>query len=293
MSIRRWQPPDDDDLSEVVTRVFGVRRITRRRLANDSRTKAILAAGMRLLDAQFAAPASESDSDEVQRRYPFFQWLSRRKIAEEVAADQHEGGATDLDTSVESTIKLMERRWPAHDHFLQDFLNYAMRARHWSLHVALSQDARELLIQGLRSGDFPTAVHEVAYEDLSIPMELPGSLRVQLLATVLAEREPEFREIVRELYGAVDIGWTALYTELFAERGWKLRPDVSFQDLNLMLSTAAEGMALRALIDPTGIIYEKSRTSLLGKLALVIMLTCVDSGDGMGVEQIARKFTTD
>lgn len=113
----------------------------------------------------------------------------------------------------------------------------------------------------------------------------------RLLATVLAEREPEFREIIRELYGAVDVDWTALYTALFEERGWTLRPDVSFQDLNLMLSTAAEGMALRALIDPTGIIDEKTRTSLLGKLALIIMLTCVDPGDGMGVEQVARKFT--
>lgn len=108
---------------------------------------------------------------------------------------------------------------------------------------------------------------------------------------MLAEREPEFREIIRELYGAVDVDWTALYTALFEERGWTLRPDVSFQDLNLMLSTAAEGMALRALIDPTGIIDEKTRTSLLGKLALIIMLTCVDPGDGMGVEQVARKFT--
>ena len=71
----------------------------------------------------------------------------------------------------------------------------------------------------------------------------------------------------------------------------RFRQGVSFQDLTVMLSTAAEGMALRAMVDPTGIIDMQARTSLLGKLALALMLSCVDPGDGMPLEQIAKAFT--
>jgi hypothetical protein len=288
MPIRTWQPSENDDLSEVIKRIAGVKRATRVRLANDAKTRALLAAGMRLLDAQFAA--ADSDEDE-SRRYPFFQWLSRKKIAEEVVAADETVAPEDRDAAIAATSKLMERRWPPHDHFIQDFLNYAIAARHWSLHVALSEDARDLLIRGLRTGDFPAAVHEVAFEDLRIPVEVPGTQRMQLLASVLADREPEFGDVVREQYESVDRSWTALYEELFAERGWKLRPGLTFQDLNLMLSTAAEGMALRALTDATGIIDLQARTSLLGTLALALTISCVDPGDGMSLEEVARVFT--
>ena len=111
------------------------------------------------------------------------------------------------------------------------------------------------------------------------------------MASILAEREPDFGDVVRGAYASVDTNWTELYEALFAERGWTLRPDVSFQDLTVMLSTAAEGMAIRAMVDPTGIIDVQARTSLLGKLALALMLSCVDPEDGMPLEQVAQTFT--
>lgn len=245
---------------------------------------------MRLLERQFSTPLNSFDDES--RRYPFFQWLSRRKIAEEVVAEIEGLRPDQTSDAIDSIVRLMGYRWKSHDSYIQDFLSYAISARHWSLHIALSDDAKEVLLNGLRSGDFAAAVHEVAFEDLVIPIEEPDTQRMQLLAAVLAEREPEIRDILRTVYGWVDTSWTELYESLFSEKGWQLRPGLTFQDLNLMLSTAAEGMAIRGLIDQQGIIDIDRRRSLLGTLALAVMLACVDPGDGMTLEQAGQVFTS-
>lgn len=289
MPIEHWQPVPNEDLSQVVKRFSAVRKSTRKRLANDEKTRELLAAAIRLIDRQFAA--SDANTDEEMRRYPFFQWLSRHKIATEVAAATPGLAEEDRFDTAASTVKLLERRWTPHDRFIQDLLHYALSKRHWSLHLSLSGDALKLLLHGLHTGDFAAGVHEVAYEDLLIPVETPGFQRMQLLAAVLAEREPELQQVLMDMYQAVDKSWTALYEALFEERGWKLRPGLSFQDLNLMLSTAAEGMALRSLVDPTGIIDKEARTSLLGTLSLALTISCVDPGDGYSLEELVRALT--
>ncbi len=290
MPIERWQPPPHADLSDVVKRFSSVRKSTRKKLANDPKTAELLTAALRLIDKQFAMP--EEDADDEARRYPFFQWLSRNKIAAEVAARSEGLAEEDQFDKIASTVKLMERRWTPHDRFIQDLLHYALSTRHWSLQVALSDDALSLLLAAMQSGDFAAAVHEVAYEDLVIPVEAPSPFRMELLAAVLSEREPELRDVLLEMYAVIDQSWTGLYQRLFEERGWKLRPGLTYRDINLMLATAAEGMALRALVDPTGIIDTEAKTSLLGKLSLALLVSCLDPGDGLSLEDIVRSSTS-
>lgn len=248
----------------------------------------MLAAALRLIDEQFSPP--HESVEEEARRYPFFQWLSRQKVAAEVAAKRPNLTEYDRFDVIASTVKLMERRWTPHDRFIQDLLSYAISVRHWSLHVLLAEDTLGSLLDGLEAGDLVSAIHKVAYEDLRIPTENPSLQRMQLLAAVLADREPDLRQILSEIYEQVDKSWTGLYQTVLSKRGWKLRPGMSFQEFNLILSAAAEGMALRTLVDTTGIIDQTSGTSVLGKLSLAMVVACIDTGDGLSLEDLVNQF---
>lgn len=288
----KWEPEDDEDLSDVVTRLSAVRASTRRKQANDPQTRAILAASMRLIDRQFAPDSGhDTDQDEAARRYPFFQWLSRPKIAAEVAAAHPDMAEYERDEVRAATARQMEHRWRSHDHFLQDLLNYALRKRHWSLHLATRTDLRDNLLGALLEGDLVAAIHEVAYEDLEIPTRQPGAQRMQLIAAALAEREPDLRKIMTNINSVVDANWTETYQAVIEARGLTLRPGITPDDLNLMLSTAAEGMALRMLISEEGLVDDVARTSMLGKVTLAVLYACIDPGDGRTLEEAVTSVT--
>jgi hypothetical protein len=289
MTVDSWEPDPDEDLSVLLGHLSALKLRTRKRQANDARTRAVLSAAMRLVDAQFSGCRTDA-TDEEARRYPFFQWLSRRKIATEVANSEVELTDAEREEYRDKIERLMENLWRSHDDFLQDFLTVALRQRHWSLLVSTKPETQEMLLHALLDGDLTTVVQEVAYEDLSIPMAQPGTFRMELMAAALVEREPAFRELLADTYSAVDESWTGIYRSMFETRGWELRPGITFQDVNLMLSTAAEGMALRSMVSSEGLMDHETRTSLLGKMALALLLSCVETGEGLSLEQAATKL---
>lgn len=271
-----------DDPLAIFRGLRGIKRSTRARLAREPRTLAFVDAALRLIDKQFSELPAQND--EESGRYPFFRWLSRPQIANEVVDPD---GTVDEYIRVEEAERQrrqLEYLWPEHDRFIQDLLRYALTMRHWSLQLSMSTDTKNVLMESLRSGDFVVGVKAIAFEDLLIPLEDPTALRLELLAAVLAQREPEIQQVLAENYANVDSSWTDLYKSIFETRGWKLRPGITYQDLNLILATAAEGMALRCLIDTAGIIDEEKKTSLLGTLALALVISVVDPGDGRSME---------
>ena len=192
----------------------------------------------------------------------------------------------------ESIRKLLEHRWRTHDDFLRDFLYYATSERHWSLHIAHATEAHQLLIDALgEGGDFAAAVHEIAFQDLVLPVEvMPDTQRIQLLATILSDRDPKFKSILEDIYRSVDEAWMQLYKRLFAEKGWKLRPGITFEMLTMMLSTAAEGMAVRGLVTQDGLLSHGERRSLLGTICLAVLISCLDQGDSKTLEDLVRSM---
>jgi hypothetical protein len=285
MTIRRWQPGEPEDLSGVLRHINRLRQSTRSKIANDPLTSAILDAAMTLIEREFRPEPAGALRADGRDRYPFFSWLSRPAVAKELATAKDE-----INESYAHNVIL--DRWRSHEDFLADVLAYALRTRHWSLHIALAEDAVSALTSGLGEGDFVDSVHEVAFEDLKIALEL-GAWRLQLVALACAEKYDDLRPVLLETYSEVDRSWIALYEQVFAARGWRLRPGLEMKDLNIMLSSAAEGMALRALVDPQSVIDDVERTSALGDLALALILSCVDDGSGRTLDDAVRFATAD
>lgn len=284
---RDSEPDTDIDLSAIVTRMSKVRKATRQRLANDVVTRAILAAATRLMDAQFSPDEAVPDDG---RRNDLFLWLSRRRIAVEIVNLEKPISEEARETRINYFVHVMEQRWTPHELLIEDFLAYVISVRHWSLHREVPAAHREMLLGDLRNGDFVQAVREVTHADLSVPALAPAILRMQLLAAVISDRDPEIHAILDGIYKAVDDQWIDLYKSIFAVRGWALRSDVTFEDLNLMLSTAAEGMALRALISPAGIVDSGTKDNLLAKLGLGLIASCVDTGDGLSLQALVERL---
>ena len=216
------------------------------------------------------------DTDEEDAR-PVMSYLSRRKVL--AKARQNCGDDYPLSEN------MMRHRWSTHGDFLADFVSYALADKHWSLQVALSQHAKDLLTS---NDDFPRAVHRVAYEDLKLVLELPA-FRFQLLAVATAQADTASAQALARMYTNLSQVWIALYTNVFEHYGLTFRPGVTMEDFNILLQAMAEGLGLRLIsgVDERLLDHEK-RTSLLGTAALSLFMSLVDPGDGLTIEQAAE-----
>ncbi|MFL4480117.1 hypothetical protein ACIPUB_17805 [Paeniglutamicibacter sp. ORCA_105] len=273
-------PGADLDLydSKIVTNISGRTAMTRKRLANGRETRAFLDAALDLTTELFSPALSEQllDTDEEDSR-PVMSYLSRRKVL----AKARKNCGDDYPLSE----NMMRHRWSTHGDFLADFVSYALADKHWSLQVALSQHAKDLLTS---DDNFPTAVHRVAYEDLKLVLELPA-FRFQLLAVATAQADTASAQALARMYTNLSQVWITLYTNVFEHYGLTFRPGVTMEDFNILLQAMAEGLGLR-LISGVGerLLDHEKRTSLLGTAALSLFLALVDPGDGLTIEQAAE-----
>lgn len=273
-------PGADLDLydSKIVTNISGRTAMTRKRLANGRETRAFLDAALDLTTELFSPALSEQllDADEEDAR-PVMSYLSRRKVL----AKARKNCGDDYPLSE----NMMRHRWSTHGDFLADFVSYALADKHWSLQVALSQHAKDLLTS---DDNFPRAVHRVAYEDLKLVLELPA-FRFQLLAVATAQADTASAQALARMYTNLSQVWIALYTNVFEHYGLTFRPGVTMEDFNILLQAMAEGLGLRLIsgVDERLLDHEK-RTSLLGTAALSLFMSLVDPGDGLTIEQAAE-----
>jgi hypothetical protein len=272
-------PSPNQDLSPILKRLMATcRRKTeaaRRRLANSDLTKDYLEAGLNLIAAQCAAPAHTDDDteDSNEAGRPFFAWLSRELVVNEVTRRR----------GIQATAGSLRDRWYEQPDYVEDLLSYALWSQHWSLHVSNAQESKDLLTS---DPDFVCAIHVVAYNDLCILLKNPA-YRVSLIAAAVADRDSTVKEAVGESYQTVRASWQQLYEATLAARGLKLRPGVSFAELTDILTALAEGIGMRMLADPNATVIDHERKeSLLGKAALAIAAACIDSGDGKSLEEV-------
>ncbi|MBX6389903.1 MAG: hypothetical protein IRZ08_13060 [Frankia sp.] len=269
------RPPADEDLSTILTGLMTTARRktveSRRVLANDDLTREYLEAGLRLIEAQLVGAEGASLEEP-----PLLRWLSQRAVINEV------GRAGRLRGS-EGTFR---DRWPYQPDYIRDVLAYSLRQAQWAGFLDLTAGPRSALAD---HPDPVQAVHEAAYTHITVTRRT-SAIRSQLIGAAMAERDELVRATLQEMYQVAGDAWLASYAEAIAARGMTLRPGLTLEDVNTILTAVTEGMQLRLMVDPDdGLIDHERRTSLLGTAALALIAACFDHfGDGLSLEEAVR-----
>ncbi|MEU6218542.1 hypothetical protein ABZ845_13635 [Streptomyces sp. NPDC047022] len=279
--------PYNQDLSGVLLRVGLDRRTAwgRSRLANDPVTASLLAAGMRLLDQHFGPGAERPMTSTSLLLGP----LSQRCVDEAFRGnpgpfDRHGDGAG-----------LLRDRWKKHSNFVIDLINFAVWK--WNYHPEFRKQrtaTTRRLVHGRNGHDFVRAVHDIAYRHTAESVELP-SVRLGLALMTAADGDEETARITAGIYTGYLGSWKELYAAVLTERGLRLRPGLTLDDLANALSAATDGVTLRAIGDPaSGVLDDAQRRSLMGTVALAVVhsfLEPQDEASGLTLEQaVAARF---
>jgi hypothetical protein len=278
--------PYNQDLSKILRGLNRRTPFARRRLANDPVTAAYLAAAVRLIQRNLGpgasrAPADPDDQDSVER--PVLSFLSQRAVAAEVGRNPppfHQVGR----------VSTMRERWKHQSAFIADVLRFGLSAL--NSHSELHEDEIAAAVgQIVRGPDAVRGVYQLS--SLAITMLLTSPMfRLGLIAAAGAEGDPVIREAISERRGEVGPVWRQWCEELVRSRGLRIRPGVTMDDCVVLLSALADGLAMRALADPsTRVLDNDGRPSLLGAGALALIsgwLDRTDREDGRSLEQSVR-----
>ncbi|MEW2396715.1 hypothetical protein [Streptomyces sp. NPDC046862] len=273
--------PYDQDLSKVLRHLNRRTRTFRTRLANDWVTAAYLAAGLRLIEQHLGPDASK----RVNVSRPLLGFLSQRAVAGEVANN-------DRPFSRHGSVASLRDRWSSQSDFVADLINFAVWRENYR---PGSREQRAVTTKKLVSGpDFVSAVHETAYEHTAEGVDIT-SVRLALTLMTAVEGDENLARTVSSMYEDYLGSWKKLYATVMHERGLRLRPGLTLDDLANALSAATDGMILRAIGDPgAGVVDRDSRRSLMGTVALALIhafLEPDEEADGLTLEQaVAERF---
>ena len=272
--------PLNRDLSTILRRLVTRRRTreAQHRLANDRLTLEYLEAGLRLIAQQMTAQPTADSSPEADDRRPFFDWLSKTMVIDEVA---RAGVLHGSDGSFRD-------RWEFRGDYIEDLLAYSL----WSRHSAVTaRVAAESLDLGTKAADFVRAIHLASYRSQCAALESSG-FNVSIIGAATAACNDTARESTAETYRVVTESWHALYDATLKARGLRLRPGITLHEITWLLTAVAEGLLLRQIGDPGIELFDHDRQeSLLGKAVIAIIAACVDSGDGLSVEDLVRNLS--
>jgi len=280
-------------LADLVTRTNRASKASQRAAAQAPQTREFLAAGLRVIEKEFASGAYLT-RDGDQTAAPFFAWLSRAKVAAEVDVNELPDGAkfADADDDGAGRLSALEARmrslWEPHRNYIADLLTVALALEHWSAPAYMDKTR----VAALMTGDLVDAAHEIAFWDLEqILFQHVASFRLQLMATALADRDPELRASLKSTYNTVDEQWGAVYAEALASHGIQFRAGFTLEMFTNTLTAVAEGLAMRLMVEPdkSSILDRDARRSLLGTVALALVAMCaVREGDGRSLEDAIR-----
>ncbi|MEU6763922.1 hypothetical protein ABZ916_15535 [Streptomyces sp. NPDC046853] len=277
--------PYNQDLSGILPHLNRRTVWGRARLANHRVTASLLAAGMRLLEQHFGPCAERPVTSKSLLLGP----LSQRSVAEAFGHnpapfDRHGDGAG-----------LLRDRWTPYSNFVVDLINFAVWKENYRPEFRTHRDANtRRLVHGRDGRDFVRAVHDIAHRHTTEGMDLP-SVRLGLALMTVADADEEIARITSGIYAAYLGSWKELYAAVLRERGLRLRPGLTLDDLADALSAANDGVTLRALGDPSsGVVDDARRRSLTGTITLAVIhafLEPADEASGLSLEQaVATRF---
>lgn len=269
------------DVADMSRSLHNINRATaaaRARCANDPTTRALVWAGLHLIEKQFVDPRAQTPSEDDEIERDLLRFVSQRSVVSEARR-----GWPELD------VKMTKYRdcWTSHSRYLADLVRFAITDRHWSLRVARDEAGRLLA----DTKDVAAAVHRIGYLDL-LDSQQP-LYRFQLIAATTVNRDPVVQQAIKEMYATVTEAWATVYEEGMRNLGLTLRPGVTIEDITHILSALAEGLALRLMSDPDAkVVDEETQTSLLGTAGVALFCACVDPGDGLTVEELLNAATS-
>lgn len=276
--------PYDLDRSEVLHHVGRTTRKMQRsrvRLANDPVTATFLRAGMTLLERHLGPGARHGDRGER----PLLNFLSLRNVVDEVRNNPHPFPRR-------SSQSALRDRWPAQEQFVADLINFAVWGENYRPEY---RDQREANTEKLVNGpDFVRAIHKMAYQHTADGIDKP-SVRLALALMTAPDGDQEVKRAISAMYEDYLGSWKELYADVLRQRGLRLRPGLTLDDLANAISTATDGMILRAIGDPRSRVVDYGRQrSLMGTVALAIVhafLEPEDEASGLSLEQaVAWRF---
>jgi hypothetical protein len=261
------------DLCGIVT------HIRKPELANDEVTRLFLDTGEALLLRYFTA--DNDDRTVAEALYErMLQWVSRPAVSQLASKSSSP-------IAGRATQSAFRHRWPEQMHFLRDLIAYVMREEQWHAHLS---ESTERSYADLSALPLDEAVERIAYREARSQIDR-RTYRIQTVFQTVAPKDPEMAASVRDIY-ALSIGaWTRFYRNALEELGLSLRPDVSVEDLANALNVAADGLSIRLLVgdDPSVIDHDRQR-SILGLIAIALVVACIDAGDGTPLRKLLRNF---
>jgi hypothetical protein len=266
--------PYNQDLSKVLRGLNRRTSFSRRRLANDPVTAAYLAAAVRLIQRHLGPgasrrPADPDDQDSVER--PVLGFLSQRAVAAEVSHNPppfHRVGR----------VSTMRERWRHQSAFIADVLRFGLSASHY--YSGVREDEVADAIDQIVSGQ--DAVRGIQHLGSLMMARLLTSpmFRLGLIAAAEAEGDPVIREAISERHGEARPRWRKSCEDLLRSRNLSVRPGITTDDCIVLLSALADGLAMRALADPsTRALDRDGQRSLLSTGALALIAGCLQKTD--------------
>jgi hypothetical protein len=213
-------------------------------------------------------PADEHDPDCIER--PLLSFLSQRAVADEVRnlpPPFHRVGSP-------STLR---QRWEPHSHFIADLLRFGLWPWHYpASHLDEVADAKDEVIRGL---DPVRGLHRLCCWDLTKLLDTP-MFRLELIAAAEAEGDPVIGEAVSGRYREASPQWKDFYEEFLRARGLRIRPGATLDECADLLAAVADGLALRALVDPAARVIDRvRRRCLLATAAMALIAGCLERAD--------------
>lgn len=283
--------PYNQDLSKILRSLNRRTSFARRRLANDPVTAAYLAAAVRLIQRNLGPGASRTsadpdDDDSIER--PVLSFLSQRAVAAEVGRNPppfHRVGR----------VSTMRERWKHQSAFVADVLRFGLSASHYYSGVR-EDEVASAIDQIVRGPDAVRGIHHLSSLVMTRLLNSP-MFRLGLIAAAEAEGDSVIRDAISERHGEAGPLWRQPCEDFLLSRGLRIRSGITIDDCLVLLAALADGLAMRALTDPsTRALDHDGRRSLLGTAALALIAGCLESTDpreSRSLEQAVRAMLGD
>ena len=135
-------------------------------------------------------------------------------------------------------------------------------------------------------------IHQLSTLAMTTLLNSP-MFRLGLIAAAEAEGDPVIRDAISERRGEIGPVWRQWCEDFIRSRRLRIRSGVTVDDCIVLLCALADGLAMRALADPssTRALDHDGRYSLLDVGALALISGCLDSadrGEVKSLEEVAR-----
>jgi hypothetical protein len=244
----------------------------------DDQARSFLIAGERLLLQQMGLDGADEAPTPFKE---VLAGISRRRVVAEAQRGESNASLTEGG---------LRHRWQRMSEYLSDLVHFALRSL--LLRVQHPEQMRDLQSA---SNETPMVrmIEQIAYQEVATTHQ-NQAFRLQMAFQALFPHDEVLARALRQVDRRQVDGWRELYSGILTDRGLRLRPGVTVEDLTLALHLAGKAVAFRAVLgegESRGT-YEKAidplkETTFLSPFALALLVGFIDPGDGRTLREAA------